>query len=554
MKLHFVLVAALTLATASRGRASYYSMVTAGSDSRVTVTVKADGSARVTNEATQPRKVVEMQITAWQRYHKNAENGEPDDNAPPPAPAPKTETKPLSDQELAAKLREMNEERPEPGEGGPRTIDSLEVLSNSVRIVATRSFASLKDLLGEGVWNWGPIALMVEDARFEIDTNQQLRITFIPSKEAARRTNSTLREWKAAKVKSEWKLVLPGKILSSGLPQTQENTTGFTLEGEKAESAAAALKLIGSPLVVIAEPGGLKLDEPLQANKLAQARWRGSRSTPDLPVTDAGPGFTAEPLGISLSTVYYFPEGKKALEERPEASAMGLGSPGAVISARLFPPKGRTIRSVSELKVKKAKDDKGRAIGGASEAGGEQESYQEFFSGSDDSEKGGAARLELHLGLPAPDAQTIDELEAEAVALTIGGWKEMTITNAHADTNMVIDLGEVLPDAKMVIKKVTGKKPQTTLEARLEGPAAVNQLELKVKLSSKRGGSSNMSERQTSTSGGKTTRNVTLQSYEFNMGEMGGGGSPTPLTLLVRFPQDVKRERVQFKLSALDLL
>ena len=62
---------------------------------------------------------------------------------------------------------------------------------------------------------------------------------------------------------------------------------------------------------------------------------------------------------------------------------------------------------------------------------------------------------------------------------------------------------------------------------------------------------SNMSERRSTTSGNKTTRNITVQSYEF---EMGSEAKSTPLTLLVRYPQDVKRERVHFKLNALDLL
>jgi hypothetical protein len=60
-----------------------------------------------------------------------------------------------------------------------------------------------------------------------------------------------------------------------------------------------------------------------------------------------------------------------------------------------------------------------------------------------------------------------------------------------------------------------------------------------------------MSDRRTATSGNQTTRNVVIQAYEFEAGE---GANTGPLTLLVRYPQDMKRERVQFKLTGLDLL
>jgi hypothetical protein len=270
-----------------------------------------------------------------------------------------------------------------------------------------------------------------------------------------------------------------------------------------------------------------------------------------LPITEAGAGFVAEPVGITLSTVHYFPEGDKFLKNQPEGSMFGLNPTGAVVSAKLFPPKGREIKSVSGVRVKAAKDDKGRAIPGVSEVADDQEGYGEAMTyNSNDSEKSGSARIELRMGLPAPDAKAIDELQGEAVALTVGGWKEMVVTNVQADAKKEIDLGEVLPGAKLTIKKIAGRKPQKTVEAALEGPKEVTQIDVKVKLSSHRGGQSNMNDRRNKTSGDKTTRNITIEAYEF---EMGGEAESGPLTLLVRYPQDVRRERVQFKLTALDL-
>ena len=131
------------------------------------------------------------------------------------------------------------------------------------------------------------------------------------------------------------------------------------------------------------------------------------------------------------------------------------------------------------------------------------------------------------------------------------GWKEVVLTNVQADASKEIDLGEVLPGAKLVIKKIGGRKPQRTIEATLEGPAAVYQLELKTKVNTRQGGHSSSSDRRTTTSGTKTIRHVMIQSYEFQMGEE---PKDNPLILVVRYPQDPKRERVRFKLTALDLL
>jgi hypothetical protein len=45
-----------------------------------------------------------------------------------------------------------------------------------------------------------------------------------------------------------------------------------------------------------------------------------------------------------------------------------------------------------------------------------------------------------------------------------------------------------------------------------------------------------------------------LHAYDFEPGEGGEVEKSGPPTLVVRYPQDVKRERLQFKLTTLDLL
>lgn len=545
----FALVAVTCLWAPAAEAQSFGSWGMGNGDTRTTLTVKSDGSCLLTTEQVQPRKTLELQIRSWERY---ARIGEELEDAPAaPAQPPKEESKALSDDGLAKKARDMYSARLDSDEESGQKIESLEVTTNSVRVVMSQSFGSLKDLLGENPWSWGPSLLMIENTRIETDTNGLLRVTFTPSKESERYSKNMARQWKSTKTRFEWKLVLPGKVVSSGLPETRDNATSVSLDSGKQESIDAVLKIIGTPMVITAQAGGIKLDEALESRKLYRAARSRSRAQPDLPITDAGPGFVAEPIGVAVSTAYYFPEGEKYFKDHPNYS-FGMQTTGTVVTAKLFPPRGRTIRSVSELRVVKAKDDKGRAIAGA---GGEETDNEMDLSetvvsygGSDQS---GVARLDLRLGLPADDALAIDELEAEGVVLSIGGWKEITLTNAQADAKKEIDLGDLLPGAKLIITKVTAKKPQTMVQARLEGPASVNQLDVKLKMT-ERNASSNLSDRRSTTSGGKTIRSITVQGYEFNQERDDGTASTT--TLVVRFPQDPKRERVKFKLTTLDLL
>jgi len=554
------LTLALLAAAAVSAEAQYFRSMSGGfggeGNSRTVLVIKRDCSCVLTNETTQARKSMEMQVSTWERYSKMADGiGVPDEDEPPALSQAAKDRKPLTNEELAAKLREMYQDRPDSGAEEALKVETVEVSSNSVLLVTTASFASLKDLLSESPYSWGPAILMFEEARAEIDTNHNFRMTFTPNRMTSRYLKNMGREWKSAKMKFEWKLVLPGKILSSGLPNAQETTTWLALDGEKPETIDAATKLIAAPLVITAEAAGMKLDEPLESKKLLRAGGRRQKSESELPITDAAGGFVAEPVGISLSTVHYFPEGEKYFKSRPDYSVLGQNSTGTVVSAKLFPPKGRQIKSVSDVRVKGAKDDKGRSIPGTSERADASEDMRTeryvVMDGLNDSEKSQAARIELQLGLPAPDTKSIDELEGEAVALTIGSWKEMTIPNALADPKKEIDLGEILPGAKMTIKKIGGRKPQKSVQATLEGPKEVNQLEVKIKLGGRHGGQSNMTEQRSATSGSKTTRNITVQAFEFDLDGQGDSG---PVNLIVRYPQDMKRERVQFKLTALDLL
>jgi len=89
------LASALTIlvpAVAARQSFDYSQGMFGQNDSRTTLVIKSDGSCALTNESVQPRKSLEMQISARARYSKLS--GNPDDEGDEPTPPPSQATKP----------------------------------------------------------------------------------------------------------------------------------------------------------------------------------------------------------------------------------------------------------------------------------------------------------------------------------------------------------------------------------------------------------------------------------------------------------------------------
>jgi hypothetical protein len=96
---------------------------------------------------------------------------------------------------------------------------------------------------------------------------------------------------------------------------------------------------------------------------------------------------------------------------------------------------------------------------------------------------------------------------------------------------------------------------------RIKGPDTVRNLKVQIKTGSEnRGGYSNANDMRVKTAGGETTRDITINASVFNqnIGRGANGANPAKeaasFQLLLRYPQDLKRERVNFKLKGLDLL
>jgi len=515
-------------------------------EERAMLTIKPDGSCLFALDITEPRIIAEQQVRVWERFQKANDNADEDAK-----PATTAEAKPFTDEQLAAKIRQTLQLRAEQNgveEDFTEKLEKLEIKTNTVRTVTTQTFATLEEMLKHGQSLWGRVGLNFENVKVEKDSSEHLRLTFIPGSFAQRYAKNMRQQWKLKGAANELKFVFPGKVLTSGFPHAEGNATWLTIDAQKPETLDAASKLYDAPIVITCELGGLQLDKSLES-KILQRLARRPSGAPDLPITDAGPGFAAEPLAVTTTTLYFFPGGEKYLQQA-RAASFGGSQTGTVVSAKLFAPKGRTLQSVSGLRVVKATDDKGRTIAGTGEDDGDPGETVIYHNAG--SQSGNSTHISLRLQLPQPDAQSIDELSVEAIALTAGKWKELTLTNITNHSTNEVDLAPVLPGAKLLITKFTSKNRQLSLQARLTGPPAIRQLEIQTKPSGAQRTSSTAYEQSFNTRAGESTRKLQLQQYGFSEEDADSGAGP--ISLLLRLPEDQRRERVRFVLKGLDLL
>ena len=114
-----------------------------------------------------------------------------------------------------------------------------------------------------------------------------------------------------------------------------------------------------------------------------------------------------------------------------------------------------------------------------------------------------------------------------------------------------LDLGEVLAGAKLVIAKAAFKNNQLNIQAQIKGPVTIQKLDIQAKIPGSDGFNGYLSERKFTARDNASIRTVGIQGYDST-----GGNSPDlrQIVLVIRYPQDLKRERLNFKLKSLDLL
>lgn len=516
-----------------------------GVEQHAVLTIKSDGSCWFATETLQSRTLAEQQERMLERYRKMAEGeGETTPEAEQSSTNETAATKPFTDEELTKKITETKNLRTDESGDDSAQQFHVEVKKDIVVTTATRSFASLEEMLkaSYAIWNQGGVAF--ENVRFETDTNGLLRVTLTPQRGMERYVKTVRSQWKLSGTKTELKVVFPGRVISSGFPAMQTNATWLAVDAKQDETLDAVAKLYATPTVITAEPGGLKLDRPLESEKLQRFGRQPGAASEDLPISDAGPGFVAEAQSITTTTLHVFSGGEDYFKQNDHAFGVQTG---AIVSVKLFAPKGRTLQSVGDSRVIAAVDDKGRSVVAEAEDT-ENVSSEAYSSGSQDAN---SLPIQLRLQLPQPDAQALDEISAEAVATTVGSWKNMTLTNLEENATNELDLSAVLPGAKLTITKFSSKNSQFNIQVRLQGPRTVRGMNLRASIPGNDRFNGNSSERNFSTKDGVSTRTLTIQGYSF------GNEDPSlqaSVVLTVRYPEDLRRERIKFKLKGLDLL
>ncbi len=218
----------------------------------------------------------------------------------------------------------------------------------------------------------------------------------------------------------------------------------------------------------------------------------------------------------------------------------------------LYASPGRHISSVAKPLATRAVDEQGREIKPFSAGDDEDGRYRgrhHYYGRSDDDDT--KANFTLQLEVPAAGAETIEEIEGEIIVTSFTEWKTHEITNPQADPEKEIDLGEVIPGAKLIIRKVKKAKGEREgrISLKLIGPPEVKYAEYDVRIEGVRNVHTNESRDSTDEKDGHTVRTstITFGTYGDKLDE------ESTTTFVLRFPHGLKRERVKFLMEAVDL-
>lgn len=501
---------------------------------RATLTIQPDGTSEVRAEGVQPRQSVERWVRAMARISSAVDDEEDmGEDVPPAADTP------LSDKQLEEKLLQFTGNSDSPL--APTWEIKVESEGEQARITTRQSFKNLDGLVSAAPDIWQRAGLPVQNVRLEA-SNNVVRLTMRP---VANSTQSRYlrRMLRNSTVTNELMIVVPGSIVSTDLAQVSSNAVRFVLNTKDADSLSAAEKLGEQPFTLAFEAGGLDVKRPLESRILARSVRESADGYAALPLSDAVVSYEAEAVGLMISTVHLFPGASNNARALRQFDALDRGS--VTVTAKLFAPRGRFILRASDVRAVRAVDDKQRPVL-PHEA---EESSSMASWDSSKSERQTSIEVSLRLSMPLPDAEGIEELECEAIAVTAGSWKQMFITNIVASSN-AMDLHHVLPDATMTIREASFKSGQVRVVATLSGPPEVKQVSVNVENPDAEHFSAHSYETGSQKGSGTNSRTITIQGFSFGQGEM----QPGRFRLNVQIPADLKRERARFQLKGLDFL
>jgi hypothetical protein len=524
-------------------------------EQRFTLVLEPGGACQLINEAVMSREAAEKSARMMEKFMRMRENTT-DGEMPSPAPAAAATNAPAwSDAELAAKWREILSQNQD-DEREPAETPVVEVQGQTVRFAGTNRFTSASALAAGYEWRQLFSGMPVQEMKLVNETNGNLRLAFepMPAGRGGNYAKQMVAQLKKSGTLNEVRLVMPGRILSSSLPVVNDRTTSFAFTGTNAASLDTLRALMATSIVVVAESGGLRLEEPVDSSQAMRSGGFGGPQSEyaSLPLQPASPGYVAEAQSVQVTTLYRFPEGTNLLKQDYTAN---LESAGVVVSGKLFAPKGRSLIAVEKVRLLSATDDKGRKVPSKADAEGGFGIPAYISSDREDA----SAQLSLALKLPEPDAKAIEEAEVEAEVVTVGSWKEMEVANVPARAGETVDLSGILAGAKLTLVQRTNKNEsasaarmrRTTLTVKLEGPHEIKSLKLECKSPGDDETRFSAYDSRSQYGKGASSRQVTFTAYS-----MSGGDRPdlNSVKLIVKYPDNLRREKITFKLSGIDLL
>ncbi len=519
----------------------------------VTTTLKPDGSVRADYDVVMGRDDLVQMLEA--RRQMEAQIGLGDDDEPA-ADAAAADKKPAgdgdADKQLEAELRQMLSDRSGMSMMGMEyVVDKIEVKPETVRIMVHVDFEDLESWVSKSGRNSGIGDRLVVDKTDE----GKLRVAMPGRSDLPPQAMQMMKaELQKTELKMSWKLRMPGKVISATGAQAKDDeaSVSFDLTENKDEAIAAMIDLQTKGITVVSEPGQLSLEGlPLDSAKLAPPMVMPGAVGADVPVTEAQQQYVVEPMVVTTTSVRWYPEGRKLLgaDDEDSYSYEYSQTSACEVRARLHAPQGTSILAIANPTITSAVDDKGRPIPALHEQG------QNISFGVSD-EENDHGDFDLDLKLPPADAQAIERLEGTVIVTSCTGWKELAVTHEASDGKKEVDLSPLIEGAKMVIgkSKHSIKRQQRATQAEggfevvITGAGAAQGLDFDVRIDGIE--RVNAYDSSTSRSGGTIKRQIRYNAFHHSENDGQVIGKPT---LVVRMPQNLKRENVKFTLEAMDL-
>ena len=540
----------------------------------LTITINNDGSADVQTRYTMDRAQIEQMISWDTRddfemympdndqpgWEEVVEEGVVIEEKPGPEVAEPTEPQPLTDEQIIQGFTKLSEENSplKDHEGVSQEMISVTVDEDYLHAEGKAHFDSLELLVKHGAYYWERAGI----DQFRIEKNDAGNIVAIatPDENFSGRDRQLRRILASQKFKGSFRLIMPGKIVSSPLPNTQDNETWLDVDAEDSASLDQLLEMMSQSLQIEAEPGSIDLSVlPLDSEELYEPPVHSESGVDQyyksLEAVDAPDGYYAEAISLTINTMVLMPGAKEQLGDRLEYLGRGESNT-ANIRAKLFAPVGQKLLAMSKVEVEGAVDDLGNQIElNKKESPYGMYGYMRHYGG--DEEANEALDFNVTLGLPDPEAQAIEEVSGMLEVVAFDDWAEHKIENVRANPDREHDLSDILPGATVKINRYRRhveaegghSNVQGYLAIEVQGGPEVQTVQFEVVIPGSDRISSYTNMDQTNTKLDVTTRTLLLNYHEW----MDGVLDPDSIVLVIRYPKGIRRERVPLFLEALDM-